>query len=291
MIDVSSADVSEMIDSRFAELLAELNELQSTIPMSVVLAWVGAAITILGLLFAGFVGLFVGVAFTFCAYTLGSWLDNQQRCSVLMYDLDEDASVAYRTVVDAFDALDSCVGKWHINAGGAVRDIHTWKRNAGANHIVDRKPTTFGYGLPSIIKSNITPPKIQSGKETLYFLPDFLLVVHDKIVGAVGYDTLKIIGQQSNFVEEQTLPSDAKVLWYTWRHPNKSGGPDRRFANNYEIPVCEYESMHLSSANGLNELLQLSRAGLVAPFRQSLNLLSKSNGSSDKSRLLPNFQT
>jgi hypothetical protein len=56
------------------------------------------------------------------------------------------------------------------------------------------------------------------------------------------------------------------VIGQTWKHPNKSGGPDRRFRDNYQIPICRYEVFHLRSSSGLNELLEFSKTGVVAPF-------------------------
>src|SRR3546814_3151029 len=109
-----------------------------------------------------------------------------------MYDLDDQAQAAYEEVTAHFDARQGCAGKWHIDAGGAVQDLHTWKRNAGAGHIIDRHATVFDYSLPRVVKSNVTPPAIKSGKEVLYFLPDFLLVFDREKVGAVAYDSLTI---------------------------------------------------------------------------------------------------
>ena len=160
-----------------------------------------------------------------------------------------------------------------------MRDIHTWKRNAGAAHLLDRRPTFFGYSLPRIVKSNITPPAIKSGKETLYFLPDFLLVVASNKVGAVAYDKLTIRWEDSAFIEDGTIPRDAQIIRKTWKHPNKSGGPDRRFKDNRQIPVCLYESIYLNSPNGLNELLMVSRSGVTQPFAERVQELSTANGS------------
>jgi hypothetical protein len=81
------------------------------------------------------------------------------------------------------------------------------------------------------------------------------------------------VHQDSNFIEEGSVPADAKVIGYTWKHPNKKGGPDRRFSSNYRIPVCCYEAMHLTSDSGVNELLQFSRAGVTEPFARALRSL------------------
>lgn len=278
MVRVSSGDVMEMEDARFADILAELNTKQNSTSMRVVLGWSGAAVALFATLAGGGAGFVVGLIVLGIGFVLGGWLDSYRRTSILMYDLEDETRDAYEAVTSAFDAMAACVGKWHIDAGGAVRDMHTWKRNAGAEHIVDKRPTVFDYSLPRVVTSNITPPAIKSGKETLYFLPDFLLVVESNKVGAVAYDSLSIRAQDSSFVEEGTVPRDTEILWYTWKHPNKSGGPDRRFANNYQIPVCKYESIYLTSANGLNELLQVSRSGVTEPFAQALTLLASANG-------------
>ena len=287
MVRVSSGSVAEMEDARFADVLAEMGEKQRSARLATTFLWIGIVITIFATIGGGIIGFLVGAAATLAGRFLGAWLDESRRSVVLMYDLEPDAPKAYENMTLAFDRLAACQGLWHIDAGGAVNDLTTWKRNAGASHVLDKRPTLMTYSLPSILKSNVIPPSMAVGKETLFFLPDFLLVVHDDTVGAVAYDQLSIRWQDSNFIEEGSVPGDTTVLFHTWKHPNKSGGPDRRFANNYQIPVCLYESIHLTSANGLNELLQVSCNGIAAPFAESVLLLSRENGSAQIERSFP----
>ena len=287
MVRVSSRDVMEMEDARFSEILSDLNNKQKSTSMRTALGWGSGALAVLATIVGGGTGMLIGMIFCGMTFFFGAWLDSFKRTSVLMYELDDDARLAYEALTSSFDALMVCVGKWHVDAGGAVQDIHAWKRNAGAGHILDKRPTTFDYSLPRVVTSNITPPAIQSGKETLYFLPDFLLVVERDKVGAVAYDSLSIRAQESHFIEEGTVPSDTKIIAHTWKHPNKSGGPDRRFANNFQIPVCLYESIYLTSSNGLNELLQVSRNGVTAPFARAIAALATANGSQSQSQDLP----
>ncbi len=287
MVAVSSGAVAEMEDARFADVLSEMVEKQRSARLATVLMWCGIAFAALITLGGGVIGFLLGAAVAFGGRVLGAWLDESRRSVVLMYDLEDDAAKAYEAMTNAFDRVAACHGKWHVDAGGAVSDMVTWKRNAGASHVLDKRPTALGYGLPTILKSNVTPPSMSVGKETLFFLPDFLLVVHDDNVGAVAYDQLSIVWQDSNFIEEGTVPGDTTVLFHTWKHPNKSGGPDRRFANNYQIPVCLYESIHLTSTNGLNELLQVSCNGVAAPLAMAVTELSRCNGASAIDRSLP----
>ncbi|HUA82098.1 MAG TPA: hypothetical protein VL997_17095, partial [Dyella sp.] len=83
----------------------------------------------------------------------------------------------------------------------------------------------------------------------------------------------------------------AQIISHTWKHPNKDGGPDRRFNNNYQIPVCRYEALHLSSASGLNELVEFSHSGVATTFAsvirdlpQNLYILTKETGSGSLTR-------
>lgn len=217
----------------------------------------------------------LGVAAFLPGMLIGKWFDGYRRVSVLYYDLERDAEVAYGRLVDAFETLTRCDGRWHVAAGGKIEDLTAWKRNAGASMLVDKKPTTLASTLPQVVRSNVTPPSIHVGRQVLYFMPDLVLVRDGNRYGAVSYHDLRTQFALSNFIETGKVPSDAEVVGHTWAHPNKSGGPDRRFKNNRQIPVCRYEALRLSSANGLNELLEFSKTNVSQPFCQALSALAQ----------------
>ncbi|MFP3435632.1 hypothetical protein SB781_38380, partial [Paraburkholderia sp. SIMBA_061] len=62
----------------------------------------------------------------------------------------------------------------------------------------------------------------------------------------MNYSDLNVRWQDSRFIETEHVPGDARIVDHTWAHPNKSGGPDRRFKNNRQIPICLYEAMHFT---------------------------------------------
>jgi hypothetical protein len=274
MVEVESGSVLAMSDERFSDLLDDINAKQRQTPMSAVLGWGGGIFGVLLTMLGGPGFAILTLILAGIGFGVGKWLDSYRRTSVLFYELEAEAAAQYERLTQAFDRLMKCSGTWHIGAGGQVRDIHTWKRNAGASTLLDRKDTALGYGLPNVVRSNVTPPMLQVGRQTLYFLPDVLLVLDGQSVGAVAYQTLQLSWQRSNFIEDSAVPGDTRVLYHTWRYPYKKGGPDRRFANNYQIPVCEYEALHLTSGSGLNELLQFSCAGVSEPFAQAVRQLS-----------------
>ena len=269
MVEVTSGDALAMEDSVFSEVLSELNQKHRQPKMALVLPLIAVVITGLLALAAGTAALF-GVLLVLIAAGVGAWLDSFRRAAVLFYDVDDDAESGFTRVCRTFDSLSACAGKWHIQAGGAVRDVTTWKREAGASHLVKRSPTLLGYQLPDVLKCNITPPALKVGKRTIYFLPDVALIHDASGFGSVGYHELRMAWQPSNFIETDDVPRDAEVIRETWQHPNKNGGPDRRFKQNRRLPVCRYEALHLSSDSGVNELVEFSRVGFAKPFADAL---------------------
>lgn len=269
MIIVSSADAAGMQDVAFADLLADINAKERQPRMASALTWLAVGFTLVSALA---IGPAAGptILSVPLLWALGRWLDAQRRVVPLMYDVDEAPDAAYPRICAAFDGLAACRGMWHVEAGKAVSDLTTWKRQAGASHLVRRTPTTVGYDLPKVLRCNVTPPTLRMGGRTFHFLPDAVLVRDATGYGAVGYDTLRLSHQNSNFIESGVVPGDAVISHHTWEHPNRDGGPDRRFRSNRRLPVCRYESMHLGSASGLNELLEFSRTGVVKPLSDAI---------------------
>jgi hypothetical protein len=303
MVEVDSGDILAMRDSQFGEILDEINAKQKQIANATIFG-VGVGAVGLGILYAVGSGVLdlgsqvdlgrqVGVAVLLLAlpaWAIGRWVDSYKRRSVLFYDLDQDATKAYEAVTRAFDEMMACAGKWHREAQGAVHDLATWKRNAGAGRLVKRKSTDLAYATPKVIASNIKPPLIRFGRQSVYFFPDAAFVIDGKQVGAISYDNISIQGEGFSFIEEETVPADAKVIRQTWKYLNKSGGPDRRFSNNYQIPVCRYELAQFSSSSGLNELLEFSRTGVVEPFANTIRNLSLRMGGPATSKQLQYLQ-
>ena len=273
MVEVESGDVMAMRDEAFADLLDEINAKRRQVSMVLVLGLPCAAIGLIAASLLGAVGIIALLALGAVGWGLGAWLDSYRRTCVLFYELEPEVEQAYEEAVLRFDGLAGCSARWHVEAGGAVRDLTTWKRNAGATHIVRKKPTTLEFRQPRGVTSNITPPALHVGRQVIYFLPDVALVEDGATMGAIAYSQLSVTWQDSNFIESGIVPADAEVIRHTWKHPNKSGGPDRRFRDNRQIPVCRYEAMHLRSASGLNELVEFSRSGVAGPFAAALRAM------------------
>ncbi len=276
---IDSGDIMAMTSESHQQLLDELNANAARQKLSIILSIVFG-------LFGFFIGANVSSSMAFWliflfipGLYLGKWFDSYRRTSVLFYDIDDNVDVAYQKLVQSFNGLLNCGGKWHIEEKGDITNYYGMKINAGASSLVRKSPTMLGFSVPAVIKSNVNPPSIMVGRQKLYFFPDVILVEDKNKFGAVPYKELMISVFDSNFIEENSVPSDAVIVRYTWRFVNKNGGPDRRFSNNRQIPVCRYEGMRLTSKNGLNELLEFSKIGVGNHFKSSICYVADCIGS------------
>jgi hypothetical protein len=73
----------------------------------------------------------------------------------------------------------------------------------------------------------------------------------------------------SNFIEEETVPSDAERVGTTWKRANKDGSQDRRFNGNYQIPILRYGALAFSSLTGLTEVYQVSSFDKATAFARA----------------------
>ncbi|EHH67709.1 DUF4236 domain-containing protein [Gluconobacter morbifer] len=272
MIEIESGDVLEMRNEAYQDILDELNAKRRQMRAAPLLFWATVIVAAVMAIFLKPEFILIGLLSPIL-WGVGHALDAAHRTTVLLYNLEDNIQTAFQQMTVAFDRMSKCHGKWHIEAGGAVKDLTTWKRNAGAAYLVKKKPTSLSYALPREIRCNITPPSLKVGKQTIYFLPDVALVDDGKKMGAIGYTDLQLRSQDSRFIEEGRVPSDAMVVDHTWKHPNKKGGPDKRFRVNPRLPICLYEALHLRSESGLQELVEFSKNGVAKNFIATIHPL------------------
>lgn len=277
MMSVASATADQLTSSSLDSLVDEINQKAAMTPLwpwCAALALASAAFAILSSDGGPFVAFASGaLATAVCVASLWAYYwDVARRSTVLFYDLDATSEQAFSSVISGLTQLAASAGKWRIDATGRVLDS---KYHAGASSVVQRKSLQLGIGPFSKVKCNLDVPYIVAGANVLYFCPDRLFVVTGHKVAAVRYDDLNLRNGSTQFIEEESVPGDAVVVGRTWRYVNKSGGPDRRFKDNRELPVVRYDELSLTSASGLNELFQFSKSGVAAAFCQSArNLLT-----------------
>jgi hypothetical protein len=270
--EIESSAVSEMVDSSSKELLDELHRKQRAV------RWGPIALTLAvgGICAAAYAAwpnwVLIVTAILAAAVVIWAYLyDTLNKSVVLFYEFDHAMEDAYGALHAAAQRMAGCAGVWHIAAAGAVRER---KYHAGASQLVNRASTRIGPAPPPFVKTNISTIALNVGRQTLHFFPERVLVYDDSGVGAVSYADLRIAASQTRFIEEGSTPSDATVVGHTWRFVNKGGGPDRRFKDNRQLPICVYDEALFSSGTGLNELVQFSRTGVASAFAAAVATLA-----------------
>ncbi len=126
---------------------------------------------------------------------------------------------------------------------------------------------------PSFIETNVRIGFLNIDGIRLYFFPDRLLVFGNLGVSSVRYEDLELEASEVRFREEGSVPQDAKIIGTTWRYVNKGGGPDRRFSNNYQIPIALYGTLDIRSPAGMRLSLQTSAESLATSSVEHLKFI------------------
>ena len=267
--EIESAAAAEIVDASSEDLLDELRakrRVMSLRPFAIALAILLLPLTI------GSGWAFLLVAILGLALILGAgYRDRSAKTVVILYELEPPVEEAFRRFTEWAQALAGAGRMWHIAASAGVQDR---KYHAGASSLVQRQVTTVRTSAPPMVKTNVPVLSLGAGRQTLYFLPDRLLVYDSTGIGAISYRTLELSATRQRFIEEESVPSDATVVDRTWQYVNKSGGPDRRFANNRQLPICLYDELAFRTTSGLNEVFQISRSGLAEGFAASVRFLA-----------------
>jgi hypothetical protein len=273
--EISSASAIGMVDSSAAQLLQELNRVKRRMDLFPIVGLVGAILS-------------VRLAFL----SLQSWLwvcglpaivglvllarnnDVTNGTAILNYSFEGNSGQSLTEFRNAFTKLVECSAVWHVEAEGPTAD---WKRNAGASYLERRTDIRPIFSRPPKVESNIDVPTLSAGQKSLYFFPDRMLVYDSSGVGAISYTELNAQAVQTRFIEDANVPSDAQQVGTTWRYVARSGGPDRRFNNNRQLPILLYGKLSLTSASGLNELFQYSVSDGGSPFAATIEKLRAAN--------------
>ena len=251
--DLDEYTTEEICDSSSIELVEEIKNNYSKITLK----W-------FSLLFVFNIYLFI------LSFIIFAYLDYKRKNTIIFYDIDEETEARLQQFYDAFDEITKCKRKWYILSKNYNFDS---KYNAGASSLVNRKDIIIANKVPKYIKTNVKIPCIPVGKQKLYFFPDKILIIEGKKVGALSYKNLGISVTNGNFIETEMKPWDGTVVDYTYKYVNKSGGPDRRFANNPRYPIMSYSYINFYGDNGFNECIMLSKQGVGNILKEQIRVL------------------
>lgn len=183
--------------------------------------------------------------------------------------LPPSVSQSFQLVMVAFEKLRYSHAIWDVTyAENIDRSVSRSAASSQVRRYIVKAETSESESLVYAGKS--LRLQNQNG-EDFQFYPGVLLMESSKGEFAlIDYLTINVDFGTTRFVEDERVPNDAKVVGSTWHKVNKDGSPDRRFAQNFEIPIVEYGFLRFTSPLGLYEEFLVSNAQLALEFGQAL---------------------
>lgn len=196
------------------------------------------------------------VIFFFAAAFLAMKIYVKTKGSIdLDYSIDDDQQAVVDERMNPMIKITECAKVWRIMQTSKVIDR---KYASGASNTVNRTACKATTKAPFPFKANLQVASFKAGKETLLFLPDKLFILQGSKIGALNYSDIDSNAHTTRFIESEGVPRDSQVVGQTWKYVNKSGGPDRRFKDNRQYPICLYGELELASTSGLNTVIMYS---------------------------------
>ena len=97
-----------------------------------------------------------------------------------------------------------------------------------------------------------------------------MITANQRTFAVVDIKDFEINVHQQQFLEEERIPSDTRIIGKTWKKVNKNGTPDKRFKDNYEISIVRYAGIEIKSGTGLNEAYAVSSYEKAEEFISAL---------------------
>lgn len=198
--------------------------------------------------------------------------------SVVSFDIDldfedKDYETLYKNLLVEIKSMNSITKLWEIKS---VNPHNDWKNHAGANVSIDHAIVHIDKKL-KIINSSLDICPISAQNKKIVFLPNIIAVYQNKHWIGIEWKQFKISYTNSTFMETGNVSNDTTVIGYTYKHPNKNGGPDKRYTDNPRIAQCAYAGIELKSSNGLEVILLASNRERAYNFYDAVNKICSLN--------------
>jgi len=197
-------------------------------------------------------------------------LQEQLRLTTVATEInvDREQGEPYYRMRDAFAALSECQKVWNVLAETVVDRV---AERSSSDKAVTRTTVPFSLGSCDLMQSEQKVPHLpnRTGGD-MFVYPGFILYRASKQAFAL-IDSRDVMLRyvSTQFTENETVPSDSQVIGQTWAKCNKDGSPDRRFRDNYQIPVAHYGTLLFSTSDGLDVRYICSNARSTEAFAKA----------------------
>ncbi len=183
----------------------------------------------------------------------------------LHVQFEPEVQEQYDRLVAAFKGLMASHKIWDVTSA------HYQDRVAArslASTVVNKREVRFGIRSLPDIQSDLEVLYFQNANGSdLYFYPGFIVMHASKgNFALIGIDEMILNYGAVRFTETGPVPGDSKIVDRTWAKVNKNGTPDKRFKDNYQIPVVRYGELSLKTTTGLHEEYECSNYEATEAF-------------------------
>ena len=256
-IDNNHYDTQNIVNNVATNMVSEgLEDMLATASITLKLN----KLSTIGLWVTGIWGFGSPIMFLFAAAFLALKIYVKTKGSIdLDYSIDDDQQPQINERMKPMIKITECAKVWRIMQTSKVIDK---KYASGASNTVSRAACNATTKAPFPFKANVQVASFKAGKETLLFLPDKLFIIQGSKIGALNYFDISSNTHTTRFIESESVPRDSQIVGHTWKYVNKSGGPDKRFKDNRQLPICLYGELELSSTSGLNTVIMFSNPNI-----------------------------
>lgn len=183
-------------------------------------------------------------------------------------ELEKEQAEPFFRMRDDFAALAECIAIWDVKSERATDRV---RERTIANTTISREKVNFSLGFCDLIQWNQEVPHFKNlNGGGIFLYPGFILYRSAKTAfSVIDFHDVNLTATPVRFQETDGVPGDSEVVGQSWAKANKDGSPDRRFADNHQIPIARYGELCLKSDTGLWEKFQFSNPDKLDRFAKS----------------------
>ncbi|MDO4693656.1 MAG: DUF4236 domain-containing protein [Eikenella sp.] len=187
----------------------------------------------------------------------------------LKLNLDENLKKLCDDLYHSFEKLKSSHKIWDVTS---EYNIDRVEERSAASTTITRREVDFKFSKIEEVSQNLNAIHLKNANGgDLYFFPCFIVMLSKNNDFAImGFHEVDISFYPVKFIETENIPNDAEQIDSTWAKVNKNGTPDKRFKDNYQIPIMRYAEFRFQTKTGLNEAYMLSNYKDAESFYNSL---------------------
>lgn len=167
-------------------------------------------------------------------------------------------------------------GKYFDITEDYLETIDLRKRNAGASRLLERNYLSVSNSAPHPNRFNFSSIAFHADLRSVYFLPDAVVMSFGTQIMFYPYDNIRLKTFRNRFITHD-VPYGVKPVDYTWQYVNKNGDPDRRFNDNFQIPIIEVTELDFYFSDGMQFHTAFTDGPAVENFKKALLELGAQN--------------